>query len=674
MQMAMPALTLRTAAAQMIAHSGVFGAYFLAVQLGMYFGLPRVNVSLVWPVTGIALAVVYLLGGRFVVTVMLAAFAAHFVLQGVVLAAAAAGFGAAMAAVIGAWLLHRSGFRPRFEQVGDVLRFVFLGALASSAVSSLISSAVMYSAGMAPWQGFASLWWMCWVADMMGILLVGPVLTAWAVAPDIAATRRLRLEQGALLGFVLLAGWVVYSGVLPPGLAMSRPLSYIVFPLMIWAAVRCRPKETALLILVHAAIAVAYTNAGHGPFAGATLRENFLSLHAHLGMLSITTLLLASAMAERRTAEQAVRESEAKYRLLVENQTDLVVKTDRDGAVLFASPTVAETFGETPERLLGRPFRLLVREADAANPDSPWGRLLAPPWCCYLEQPVQTPNGQRWLGWAAKAVMEEDGKPCAVVAVGRDVTERRRAEDESRQYLEELAHVGRISAMGEMAAGLAHELNQPLCAITTYAQACRRLLGTNAEPELVAAMERVAANAQRAGEMIRQMRSFVRKDNPSVGPADINGLIKDVLELTSAELRRGRIRVDVRLDSDLPAVEVARIQIHQVLVNLIRNAVEAMCADTERERRLLIGTAFDGKGGLEVTVTDSGPGLPSELMDCIFEPFVTGRAEGMGLGLSISRSIIERHGGQLVAGNRPDGGAEFRFSLPTSAQDQAKIG
>lgn len=673
MQIAMPALTLRTGAAELIAHIGVFGAYFLAVRLGLYFGLPQANFSLVWPVTGIALAAVYLLGRRFVVTVMLAAFAAHFVLKPIVLAAAVA-LGVGVAAACGAWLLQRSGFRPRFEQVGDVLRFVFFGALASSAVSSLIGSAVMYAAGMAPWQGFASLWWMCWVADMMGILLVGPVLTTWAVDPGIATSRRLRLEQEVLLGTVVMAGWVVYSDVLSPGLAMSKPLPYIVFPLMIWAAVRCRPKETALLILIHAAIAVAYTNAAHGPFAGATLRENFLSLHAHLGMLSITTLLLASAMAERRTAEQAVRESEAKYRLIVENQTDLVVKTDRDGYVLFASPTVGETFGETPERLLGRPFRLLVREADQNDPDSLWGRLFAPPWCCYLEQPVQTPNGQRWLGWAAKTVMEENGKPCAVVAVGRDITERRSAEDESRQYLEELAHVGRISAMGEMAAGLAHELNQPLCAITTYAQACRRLLGADAKPELVGAMERVAANAQRAGEIIRHMRSFVRKDDPNVGPADINGLINDVLELTSAELRRGRIRVDARLGSDLPAVEVARIQIHQVLVNLIRNAVEAMCADTERERHLLIRTAFDGGGSLEVTVTDTGPGLPSELMDSIFEPFVTGKAEGMGLGLSISRSIIERHGGRLVAENRPDGGAEFRFSLPVSSQNQAKAG
>ncbi|MCO6442016.1 MAG: MASE1 domain-containing protein [Nitrococcus mobilis] len=674
MQVATPALTLRTNAAEIIAHLGVFGAYFLAVQIGRYFALPQTDFSLVWPVTGLALAVVYLLGRRFVVTVALAAFAAHFVLQRVVLAAAAAGLGAGVAAAVGAWLLHRSGFRPRIEQVGDVLRFVLFGALASSAVSSLVGSAVMYSAGMAPWQSFASLWWMCWVADMMGILLVGPVLTAWAVDPGLAATARLRLEQGALLASVILAGWVVYSDVLPSGLAMSKPLSYCIFPLMIWAAVRCRPKEAALLLLVYAAIAVAYTNTGHGPFAGVALQEDFLSLHAHLGMLSLTTLLLASAMAERRAAEQAVRESEAKYRLMVENQTDLVVKTDRDGYVLFASPTVGETFGETPERLLGKPFRLLVRAADKDHPESPWGRLFAPPWCCYLEQPVQTPNGQRWLAWAAKTVMEENGEPGAVVAVGRDVTERRRAEDESRQYLEELAHVGRVSAMGEMAAGLAHELNQPLCAITTYSQACRRLLGANVAPELVGAMERVAANAQRAGEIIRHMRSFVRKDDPSVGPADINALIKDVLELTSAELRRSRVKVEVRLGRDLPAVAAARIQIHQVLVNLIRNAVEAMGTDAEGARRLLISTALDRGGGVAVVVADTGPGLPVGLLDNIFEPFVTGKTEGLGLGLSISRSIVENHGGRLFAGNRPGGGAEFHFSLPVFSQDQAKAG
>jgi PAS domain S-box-containing protein len=335
---------------------------------------------------------------------------------------------------------------------------------------------------------------------------------------------------------------------------------------------------------------------------------------------------------------------------------------------------VAETFGESPDNLIGRPFRLLVRKADEGDPDSPWSRLFRPPWSCYLEQPVQTTAGSRWLGWAAKAVREADGAPCAVVAVGRDITERRRAEEASRQYLQELAHVGRVSAMGEMAAGLAHELNQPLCAITTFSQACQRLLGPDADPQLTRAMARVAANAQRAGEIIRQMRSFVRKDDPQAGPADINSLIRDVLELTAADLRHARVQVIPELGDALPPVWVAEIQIHQVLVNLIRNAAEAMAGRESGENRLSVTTGRTAGGQVEVIVADTGPGLPAEMLDSVFEPFVSGKANGMGLGLSISRSIVESHGGQLTARNRPGGGAEFRFQLPVAESREAQAG
>lgn len=662
-------LTLR----ELAQHLLVVVGYVAAVEVGMQFVLPQANVSLVYPATGVGLALVYLLGLRFAVTVGVAALLAAVIDDKALVAGISLGLGAGVASLAGAWALRRMDVRAQLDRIRDVAYLVLLGALLSSVISSGVGAATMYLAGMAQWQGFGSLWWVCWVAEMVGALLITPVIFTASAGGGRAWTAGHIAEAALMAVTVAAAGWVVYADVLPPGVAMAKPLSYVVFPLMIWAATRCLSREVTLLLFMHAAIAIGYTLNNQGPFAGGTLRENLLALHAHLAMLSISVLMLQAAMGERRSAESALRESEAKYRLLVENQTDLVVKMDTDGHILFASPSVADLFGAEEEVLRGRPFRTLL---PGARPDEkPWSELFRPPHACYIEHPVQTVKGERWLGWAAKAVQDGNGRVEAVVAVGRDVTARRRAEAESREYLQELAHVGRMSAMGEMAAGLAHELNQPLCAIMTYSQAAGRLLDRpERQDDLRRAIERTAANADRAGEIIRQMRSFVRKDEPELAAADINDIVTDVVELTAPEANQNEVRVEPDLAPGLPPVTVAAIQIHQVLVNLMRNAIEAL-SDTERgERQIILRTRQRPNGMVEVSVDDNGPGIPYDVQQELFEPFVSTKQSGMGLGLSISRSIIEAHGGSMRVDSAPGRGTVFRFELPISAEEETATG
>ena len=651
-------------------HLLVLAAYGAAVEVGLQFVLPQANVSLVYPATGVGLALVYLLGARFAVTVAVAAFAARYGFEEGLAPTLAVAASAGLASAAGAAALRRFDVRPQLDRLRDVVVVVAIGALLSSVVSSGVGAAVMYTAGLTEWRGLGSLWWVCWVAEIVGALVTAPVLLTWSRPGERAWTRGRAFELVFIAAAVVLTGWVVYADVLPPGVAMAKPLSYVVFPIMIWAATRCISREVALLLFVHAAIAVAYTVSNQGPFAGGSLRENLLSLHAHLAMLSISVLMLQAAMGERRNAERALRESEAKYRLLVENQTDLVVKMDRSGEILFASPSVGELFGSSEKELVGRPFKALLPRAETGA--SPWAELYQPPHACYLEHPVQTLKGERWLGWAAKAVLDAGGGIEAVVAVGRDVTARRRAEAESRQYLQELAHVGRLSAMGEMAAGLAHELNQPLCAIMTFSQATLRLLDRpERQQELRHAIERTAANADRAGEIIRQMRSFVRKDDPAAVEADINDMVREVVELTAAEANHNEIQVKTSLAAGLPRVSAATIQIHQVLVNLIRNAIEALAGIEHEGRRVEIRTRRLAGGQVEVSVADNGPGIPETLRQELFEPFVSSKDNGMGLGLSISRSIIQAHGGELQVESSAGQGTVFRFDLPPAAGEQS---
>lgn len=649
---------------------GVALAFWAAALIGDLFVLPRANVALVWPAAGLALAVAFRLGPKYLLGIGLGAVSVHFTKTGDLVPALAATAGTLMGAWLGMVVLRLAGVRLGLRRLRDVL-CLFTAVVLAGTITSAMGASVVFLAGMTEWRGWGSLWWICWVADTVGALLLAPVL----LTPMSGVMSRPAFwERLGLAVAVALVSWLVYADVALEG-TMARPLSYAVFPLLIWAGVRCGVREVAQLLLLHAAIALLFTAAGRGPFATGMLSESLLSLHTHLAMLAFSMLVLAAAMAERRQAEGALREREAQYRLLVENQSDLVMKLDREGRIVFASPSLCRLLQLPPQRLLDQPARKLLQEHGARAAAGAWNQVLKPPYEFHLEETIDTAEGRRWIAWVAKGVLEH-GRVCAVVAVGRDVTARRQAEQRAHQHLQELAHVGRLGAMGELASGLAHELNQPLCAITSYSQASLRLLGADADPELRNAMERIAANAQRAGGIIKQMRAFVRKDEQLQQPENINHLVEEVISLTRTDARHHGVQLDLQLAPGLPAVDVAAIQIQQVLVNLVRNAVEAMEEARSTRRLLSISTRRGADGMVEVCVADTGPGLPAGLVDQVFHPFVTTKVGGMGLGLSISRSIIEAHGGKLLARERSGsgGGSEFRFSLPPSRTQQAEAG
>ncbi|HEV7985177.1 MAG TPA: ATP-binding protein, partial [Steroidobacteraceae bacterium] len=221
--------------------------------------------------------------------------------------------------------------------------------------------------------------------------------------------------------------------------------------------------------------------------------------------------------------------------------------------------------------------------------------------------------------------------------------------------------------MGEMAAGISHELNQPLAAITTYAQAARRLLGASgdADEDVSDALEQIAAQALRAGEIIRRLRSLVRNRESQRESTQINALIQELGTLTRADARLHDVRVTLELMEGLPSLELDSIQIQQVLLNLVRNAVQSLQHPESSEREVVISTGLSADGDVEIRVCDTGSGVSSDMLDRLFLPFATTKIDGTGLGLAISRSIIEAHKGKLsYEGNIPRG-ACFSIRLPT---------
>jgi PAS domain S-box-containing protein len=249
--------------------------------------------------------------------------------------------------------------------------------------------------------------------------------------------------------------------------------------------------------------------------------------------------------------------------------------------------------------------------------------------------------------------------------------ERKRAEQALLGAQAELAHVTRVATLGELAASIAHETNQPLGAMVNNASACLRWLAANNLEEARRSAELIRADGHRAGEIIQRIRSFAKKAPPQQDWIDINQSIREVIALARSELQRHNVSLETQLSGDVPLVFADRIQLQQVILNLIMNAVEAMSETSDGPRELLIRTGTDGSGGIVVAVRDSGPGLAPENLDRLFIPFYTTKPQGMGMGLAICRSIVEAHGGRLRAIANDDRGATFQFTLPTGDEKTA---
>jgi PAS domain S-box-containing protein len=387
---------------------------------------------------------------------------------------------------------------------------------------------------------------------------------------------------------------------------------------------------------------------------------------------------LRKEIANRKHAEDHLRSSEEEHRVIVETANDAVVSMDETGAILLANPATSRIFGYEPVEIVGKPLTMLMPEMMRKLHENGFKRYLATGerhvnWRG-VELTAQRKNGQEFAVEVSFGELTSDGHKVFTGFI-RDVSERKRAEDQlraSERSLQitqaELARVSRLTTMGELAASIAHEVNQPLTAVINNASACLRLLANrNLEPEVLRrALEGIIADGTRASAVLARIRAFIKKEPADKTPLDINEVIQEVLVLAGSELNENQVLLDNQLTTDLPFVLADRVQLQQVLLNLIMNSVEALTAVTNRPRLLCVQSRVDESGEVLVAVSDSGTGFDLEVGH-IFTPFVTTKAKGMGMGLSISRSLIENHGGRLWATPNSPHGAVFSFTLPANA-------
>ncbi len=380
---------------------------------------------------------------------------------------------------------------------------------------------------------------------------------------------------------------------------------------------------------------------------------------------------------EQRETEGQLRQAEEELRLIFRRapvgMATLSAAHGIDGHYLSVNQALCSMLGYSEGELLARSVRDVTPPEDVEHTLQQFRLLLSGADAVKYDKRFIHKSGSTVHVLVHLSVIADSlGKPLLIISQILDRTDVVHAEMEARKQRERLAHVARLGTLGEMAAGIAHELNQPLTAIANYTQACQRLLaaGTMDAEELGKVLGRVTGQARRAGDVIHRLRAFVRRHTPDRRHRDANELIQEILPLVEMDCRSHQVELQLALQPDLPKVQVDGVQLQQVLLNLTRNAVEAMGACEPDVRHLRMRTVALNEDEVELAVEDSGPGVADHLIEQLFEPFFTTKPEGMGLGLSLSRSIIEAHGGTLRYDLRPEGGSVFRIWLPTAPEEE----
>jgi PAS domain S-box-containing protein len=417
-----------------------------------------------------------------------------------------------------------------------------------------------------------------------------------------------------------------------------------------------------------------------GKLVGALYLENNLTPNVFAPSRMAALKLLASQAAislENSRLYADLQEREAKIRRLVDANIIGIVIWDFEGRIIEANVAFLRMLGYDREDLVSGRVR--------------WTDLIPPEWrdrSAQVRQELKTTgtaqpferdyfrkDGSRVPVLIGAASLEESGNQG--VAFVLDLSERRRAESEAREserrYREtqmELAHAGRVAMMGQLTASIAHEVNQPIAATKVNAQAALRWLNRDV-PDLEEARQllaRIVNDGDRAGNVVSRIRTLVNKAPSRMEPLHMNDEIGEVIELTRSEAMKNGVSVQTQFAESLPAVNADRTQVQQVILNLILNAVQAMSEGDLTSRELWTSTSANGSDGVLVSIRDSGPGIRPETLDRLFDPFYTTKPGGMGMGLSICRSIIEGHGGQIWATSHGQQGAAFNFSLPAVPQ------
>ena len=621
-------------------------SYWSLDWVSFLYQAEKTNITPWDPPVAASLILVFLRGLKWAPLLFVGAFSADLMEWHFHVPIAPAALGDASEALVyagAAWVMRsRLKIDPDLWRFRDVSWFLVV-ATAAAAVQSIVYVFVFWSSGLIATDDINSLIFEYWVGDTVGVTIVAPfaLIHRGLLTNPFPMTAIYSWEVLAQAASIGLAVWVLFF----VHSAVDQHLFYPLFIPLVWIAARHGlPGVTLAVFTMQVGII------GTAVILG-TQQEPAVRLQIQMFALSWTGLLLGGVFSERQRALASVVRSEARLKTLIEMAPDAMLITDGVGNVEFANKRFELLYGSPSADVVGRNMSELVSFSGMLR---------------NAELAVHRADGSDIPVEISTATVTIGGQDTSVVTV-HDITARKQAEVRLRQRRAAAEQASRINLTEGLAAAIAHELNQPLAAIITYASACQKILGATANmpARALEQMAKVVAQATRAGDIIRRLRELFRSSDVKAAPVQVVSMITDVLALLEDEATRTGAVIEVDVPDRLVA-EIDRLQIEQVLINLVRNSLEALGNVPDGARKVRIEGKHSERGHIEISVIDTGPGIAPEINKRLFRPFVTSHSSGMGLGLTISRSIVQAHGGRLWAEQGASSGAVLRFTLPTS--------
>ncbi|HEU5276679.1 MAG TPA: MASE1 domain-containing protein [Xanthobacteraceae bacterium] len=550
--------------------------------------------------------------------------------------------------------------------------YVLVTALAAPAAVAFGGAFVPILAGGA--HGHYWIAWAQWfLANSLGFLTLGPIFLTWfAEGPrpwSILSPWRLMEAVAIAVALVAVCALAFHLDAGGVEIGFMPALLYSPLPLILWAAVRFGAKGASGAIFVVTVVLLWLALNSSSFFLAGDPSQNVLALQIFLIGLSIPVLLLGAAIDEVRRAEAATRESEERMRFAAASANIGLWYFERASGQFWMTEHCREMLGLAPDAPLTP--ELVQR---TIHPDDRKSAVQSMRSAAYAGHDVVSEfrvvlpggGGLRWVRARARADHDRNGMPFRVSGLFMDITAVKAADQDAEIQRRELAHLMRVSVMGELSGAIAHELNQPLTAILSNAQAARLLLAGSPVnlAEITDAVGDIEHESKRAGEVIERMRGLLKKGEHRPEPFDVNELIRSTVDLLHSEIIARRLKVDLQLAPALPQSMGDAVQLQQVLLNLLLNAMDAMAATPLPRRAITVSTRLTPDNALEVSVIDGGPGLTLDAETRAFNPFFTTKPHGLGLGLSICSTIVSVHGGQLGLVNNVGGGAKASFTVP----------
>jgi two-component system sensor kinase FixL len=645
-------------------------SYYVGARIGLALTFSPVPMAVLWPPNSLLFAALVLTPTRWWWAALAGAFPAHLLAElqgGVPISMVLCWFASnTTEAVIGALIVRRMSDARGLRTLRSVVAF-WIAAVAAPFLSSFLDSGLVLLVGWST-ASFASLWEVRFFSNVLAATVFVPLVLTWAAVEPLTLRQvgRAQLFEVAALVFGLFGVSVV---VFDSGIAAGNGLPtllYLPLPFLIWAALRFGPALTSAAYAIVAFLVIWGAAHGRGPFQAAALQSDALSIQLFLISMALPLLMVAAVIEERREAARRLKASEEMFSAAFRQGPDpIALSRQADGSIIEANDRWLELLGYAP----GTSAEALPPFADHLD-EASRRRVLALAIDGRrgqdLEVSMRDRLGRVHSALVSMAAIEVAGEPCYSTIL-RDITLQRQAEREALDQRRQLTHLTRVASLSDFSSTIAHELNQPLTAILANAQAAVRFLQRDPPnvTEIRAILDEIADADKRAGLLIHHLRLLMKKGEEEFVQTDANHLVQDVLEFIRGEFLLRGVEVKTSFGHDLPPVLGDRVQLQQLVLNLVCNGCDAMQGQAGH-RVLSVSTSQTAEGGVQVAVGDNGPGIAPDQMERIFEPFYTTKESGLGMGLAICRRIASVHGGVLTVQSRPGEGATFRLVLPVA--------